>query len=150
MSETPRYVLEAVRAFIEEDRREPLINQFHNGIPLHSYPESRELLEKMMRSEAIRPHGRPSVDSDPVMRDRNIGIQIYVAQFVGAEIPLIANESTTPTACSVVGNWHGLTSNQVKAIWNKGKDSPLALFYMNFGRENAESVLEFFRQSSEV
>ena len=38
---TPRYVKGAVRAFIEEDRREFLIQQFESGIPLFEYPVIR-------------------------------------------------------------------------------------------------------------
>ena len=149
MSETPNYVLGAVRAFIDEDKREPLLLMFRNGIPLHTYPESRELIEKLLLSKAIRKRGEKL--SDPAMQARNISIQIAVAQLDGAGLGVISKgENSKPTACSVVSDWYGvtpegkkiITPEGVEKIWNKVKDSEWVESHKQFGRENSEQLLD--------
>jgi len=149
VSETPRYVLGAVRAFIIENKREYLINQFQNGIPLHCYPESRDLVEKLLRGEALRGRGQKVVSRE--IEHRDFSIQITVAQLLGAGLPLIANgESEKPTACSLVAKVHSLTANQVRGIYEKGKKNPYIVSQVQFGREYAETILYGYQITGEI
>ena len=145
MSETPSYVMEAVRQLFEEKKPARLIEMFCNGLPLHTYPESRELIEKLLREEKLRGRGHKPANYAPAKQARDISIQIAVAQLVGALGPVIhKGEATldTPTACKVVAKWHGLSQEGVEKIWNKVKDSEWVESHKQFGRENAEQFLD--------
>ena len=66
MNKTPNYVLAAVKQYKEEDCKEGLINQFENGIPLHSYPESRELIIRLLEGKKPRAKGESKVNVDNI------------------------------------------------------------------------------------
>lgn len=151
MSQTPDYVLAAVDAFVKEDHRFPLVNMFENGIPLHTYPESRDLIVKLMRGDAIRPKGRRSSADNPVVCARDTAILHHVAQLHGAGLALISNgEGQAPSACGIVARFHGLTPNQIKAIWNKGKGRPDVVAYLEFGRTYAAGVMDCLRIAGDI
>ena len=143
MSETPRYVLEAVRAFIEEDRREPILQLFGNGIPLYSYPESRDLIEKVMRGDSLRKRGQKV--TNPHTQSRDISIQTEVAQLAGAGLGLISKGGESKaTACSVVARRHGLTPEAVDKIYKKA-DRAVVKAAKAFGEKFSGQLLELYK-----
>lgn len=49
---------QAVDTFIVSGDPARLLELFNKGFPLHKYPESRELIEKILQGDSLRPFGR--------------------------------------------------------------------------------------------
>lgn len=60
MSQTPNFVIYAVDQLIKYHNPKPLMHYFENGVPLWQYPESRDLILKLIQQKEIRPEGGAS------------------------------------------------------------------------------------------
>ncbi len=157
MSDTPNYVLRAVEAYMEGDSRF-LVNQFENGVPLYSYPESREIIVNLLRGQSNRRQGRPPLTRRK--KDFYHRLLMRVAELHGAGLGLISKGNATrkPTACGVVSEdlrrdaeiygldpkKYGLSAEYIyEKIWKPNKDSAEVQFQLKLGSEHRESILKY-------
>jgi len=141
--ETPNYVKEAVLQYIEEKRSYYLIEMFTNGIPLHSYPESRNIIIKLLNGESVRKRGRQPLSRKD--KDRNYRILTHVSQLVGAGLSSVNNypDNAAETACKKVGEIYGLTGKYIyDNIWKPAEGSDTVKLNMEIGKNN-KWILEF-------
>lgn len=60
MNNTPRFVIYAVDQLVKYHNPKPLMHYFESGVPLWQYPESKELILKLIQQKEIRPEGGAS------------------------------------------------------------------------------------------
>ena len=123
---TPRYVKGAVRAFIEEDRREFLIEQFKNGVPLFEYPESRELIVDALKHKKFSPRGKGHSLREPEKENLEIGAVLEWATLKGAGFPRYgdSNKADVIYGYEIVQENFGFTLYQLKKYWKKYHAKP--------------------------
>tara|TARA_B110000240_G_C13332588_1_gene381927 strand:- start:344 stop:811 length:468 start_codon:yes stop_codon:yes gene_type:complete len=121
---TPEYVKGAVLLFIEQDRREPLIQQFKNGIPLFKYPESRELIVKALTQ--VSPRGRGQNKKDLGKEDLEIGAIMLWATLEGAGFPRYGDSTSALVVYGyeIVEKAWGFSLKQLKSYWKKHNADP--------------------------
>ena len=121
---TPEYVKSAVLAFKEEDRREFLIQQFENGIPLFKYPESRELIVKALTY--VSPRGRGQKKRDFKKEEIEIGAIMLWATLEGAGFPRYGDSTNAGVVYGyeIVKKDLGFSLRQLKSYWKKHSADP--------------------------
>lgn len=147
---TPNYVKEAVLAYMENGNSDPLATMFEHGIPLHEYPESREIVSNCIRGIRNRKPGRQPLTREE--KSKQESILYFVAQLHGAGFSLInsgeRSDGTTSknTACEIVARFYGYKSGKYiyDSIWKPAKDSEIVKFHMEIGANNKE-LFERFR-----
>ena len=138
--ETPAYVLGAVRALVERGESRYLEEQFKNGIQLHQYPESRELVLTLLRGE--KPRSRGGQHKTESERIRDFSIALRVAEYKEMGFAVINNGlSDKPDACSIVGEIYGMSGSHVRGCWNKYKDDPYVIQAMDIVKKDPRSFL---------
>ena len=141
---TPEYVKGAVLVFIEQDRREPLIQQFKNGIPLFKYPESRELIIKALTQAS--PRGRGQKKKDLQKENLEISAIMLWATLEGAGLPRYGDSSNASVVYGyeIVGKDYGFSLRQLKSYWKKHSPDPIIKAQIDrqaaFGKNNRTSV----------
>jgi len=116
----------AVRAFIEEDRREFLIEQFKNGVPLFEYPESRELIVDALKHKKFSPRGKGHSLREPEKENLEIGAVLEWATLKGAGFPRYgdSNKADVIYGYEIVQENFGFTLYQLKKYWKKYHAKP--------------------------
>lgn len=134
---TPNYVKEAVLAYLERGVKEPLAQMFENGIPLHTYPESRKIITQLIRGESVRRKGRPPLSRDD--KSRQYSALVMVAQLHGAGLAVYSggNESKE-TACDIAARALELKSAKhvYDEIWTPNKDREDVKMHIEIGKNN--------------
>jgi len=149
---TPNYVKEAVIAYIERDDIEPLAQMFENGIPLHIYPESKQIIANRIRGKANKKQGRQPQTRD--QKDKHHQVRMFVAQLHGAGLGIHTNEPHEKlTACDIASKIYGNDAQHIyEKIWNPSKSSTkkekeeiqaLKEQHIDIGRKN-KSILDLF------
>lgn len=144
MTETPRFVLYAVKAYIKEGKKQALCNLFKHGIKLHEYPESRELMINLINQKPIRKRGEKLADID--QEDIVYGAVIYCAQLYGAGLPLFGEPSKSnpnkPYASELAAKDAGLNHEHFyKKIWKKYCNQPEVQQNIALGKRLGLSVV---------
>ena len=149
---TPNYVKEAVLAYMERNNIEPLAQMFENGIPLHLYQESCEIIAKRIRGESIKKRGKQPLTRDQLAKQDEA--LMFVAQLHGAGFGIYTEdssrktESTTPikpSACDIAAKKTGLTASHIYiSIWKPRQDSDLVKVHMEIGAANKTSFFNLF------
>ena len=141
---TPEYVKGAVLLFIEQDRREFLIEQFKNGIPLFEYPESRELIVKALTQ--VSPRGRGQKKKDLGKEDLEIGAIMLWATLEGAGFPRYGDSTSALVVYGyeIVEKEWGFSLRQLKSYWKKHSPDPIIKAQIDrqaaFGKNNRKAV----------
>ena len=140
MTDTPNYVMEAVKAY-EEGNSRFLVEMFENGVPLYQYPESKQIIVNLLQGKSNRRQGRPPLTRQ--QKDYQHRILMRVAELYGAGLGLISNgnETNTPTACGVAASIYGLSADYIyRKIWKPNKDNADVSFQISLGAANKESI----------
>lgn len=147
---TPRYVKGAVRAFIEEDRREFLIQQFENGIPLFEYPESRKLIVDALKHKKFSPRGKGHSLREPEKESLEIGAVLEWAILEGAGFPRYgdSNKADVIYGYEIVQKRFDFTLYQLKKYWGKYHAKPEIKAqldrHIEFGKKFKESLRKHY------
>ena len=145
---TPRYVKEAVRVFVEEGRREFLIQQFENGIPLFEYPESRDLIIKALLR--VSPRSRGQKQKDVEKERKEVSAIMLWATLEGAGFPRYGDSPDTRVVYGyeIVGKNFGFSLRQLKSYWKKHSNAPSESAQierqLEFGKSNRASLRAFY------
>jgi hypothetical protein len=142
---TPNYVKEAVLAYLERGFKGPLAQMFENGIPLHTYPESRKIVAQLIRGEPVKPKGRPTLSRGE--KARRYSVLVMVAQLHGAGLGVYSGGATKTkeTACDIVARCYGFKSGKhvYDEIWTPKKDSEDVKMHIEIGRNNPQFLTLF-------
>jgi hypothetical protein len=126
MNKTPNYVLAAVKQYKEEDCKEGLINQFGNGIPLHSYPESRELIIRLLEGKKPRAKGESKVNKQEKLREWSAACS--VAALSGAGL-------TITEAQLRIREINHYSESKMERLWKEHKDCSVAKNNYEMGKQ---------------
>jgi hypothetical protein len=126
MNKTPNYVLAAVKQYKEEDCKEGLINQFENGIPLHSYQESRELIIRLLEGKKPRAKGESKVNKQEKLREWSAACS--VAALSGAGL-------TITEATQRMAEMNHYSESKMKRLWAAHKDCSVAKNNYKMGKQ---------------
>jgi hypothetical protein len=151
MTTTPDYVLGAVRRYRNEGKTEFLTNLFENGIPLHKYPESRELMLDLINGRAIRKRGEKLLN--PQREHITFTAVLWCAQLHGAGLPLYGDSSKIgkPYASEIAANLIGKNHEHFYArIWKKHCEEKEVLENIEFGKNNAPGILAALKVLSDT
>jgi len=142
---TPDYVNEAILAYLERGLKEPLAQMFENGIPLHTYPESRKIIGKLIRGQSVKSKGRPPLSRDK--KARRHSVLVMVAQLHGAGLGVYSGGATNTkeTACDIAARHYGFKSAKhvYDEIWAPNKDSEDVKIHIEIGRNNPQFLTLF-------
>ena len=142
---TPNYVIEAVLAYLERGLKEPLAQMFENGIPLHTYPESRDIVARLIRGKPVKSKGRPPLSRDK--KARRHSVLVMVAQLHGAGLGVYSGGATNTkeTACDIAARHYGFKSGKhvYDEIWTPDKDSENVKMHIEIGRNNPQFLTLF-------
>ena len=142
---TPDYVNEAILAYLERGLKEPLAQMFENGIPLHTYPESRKIIGKLIRGQSVKSKGRPPLSRDK--KARRHSVLVMVAQLHGAGLGVYSGGATNTkeTACHIAARHFGFKSAKhvYDEIWAPNKDSEDVKIHIEIGRNNPQFLTLF-------
>ena len=133
---TPNFVKTAIKFYIEKQDSQPLINLFTNGIRLHTYPESSELIIKILQGKSVRNAGNQKLTSDEkATHEQAI---VFMAQIHGAGLPAYGDKKKT--ACRVAAERYGMKHGTLLKMWKdrKSKGDELITFHIEIGRKNKE------------
>jgi hypothetical protein len=126
MNKTPNYVLAAVKQYKEEDCKEGLINQFENGIPLHSYQESRELIIRLLEGKKPRAKGESKVNKQEKLREWSAACS--VAALSGAGL-------TITEAQLRIREINHYSESKMERLWKEHKDCSVAKNNYEMGKQ---------------
>lgn len=132
---TPNYVITAINFYIKQKDSKPLIELFTKGIPLHTYPESRALIVKLLQGKKVRNVGRQKLTLDK--KDIHEQAIVFMAQIHGAGLPEYGGEKT---ACRVAAERYGMKHSTLLKMWKgrKKKGDELITHNIETGKQNPE------------
>ena len=126
MNKTPNYVLAAVKQYKEEDCKEGLINQFENGIPLHSYPESRELIIRLLEGKKPRAKGESKVNKQEKLREWSAACSVAALSAAGL---------TITEAQLRIREINHYSESKMERLWKEHKDCSVAKNNYEMGKQ---------------
>jgi hypothetical protein len=132
----------AVHRYLEKGQGDGLAQMFANGIPLHDYPESREIIINLLTGKANRKRGRPK--RSQAVEAQHYAILLRVAELHGAGLGLFSGSdmSDKPTACSIASKIYGLDAEYIyKHIWKPNKDREDVKHQEKIGADNRDGIL---------
>ena len=152
---TPRYVKEAVLAYMERGDSKPLLQMYEFGIPVLEYPESMELVEKLIKGDRGRKRGgQPRKRDDFAKEDTILRL---IAQLHGAGLGVFTdikvNKDGKPykkTACDVVAEIYGRNAKDLfNRIWKPNEYCEETQRHIDIGkdmRKKDKHFLDLFKK----
>ncbi|MBT3844236.1 MAG: hypothetical protein HN661_12180 [Gammaproteobacteria bacterium] len=148
---TPNFIHSAIADYMEGNPK-TLIQMFNDGVPLQNYPETQELITKLLQDIPVRPAGAPPTRRTEEQRHVILAL---VAQLKGAGLGLINSgekkdgSKSKLTACGIAGKVYELSGSQVyQSVWLKMKDSDEAKRYLEIGKSLGDDLIEIYKDYS--
>jgi hypothetical protein len=141
---TPSYIKTAVNAYYEKGDRSHLRRMFEQGIPLHCYSESRDLISKLIEGEKPR---KKSLLNSASEIEKRFYIAMFVAELKGAGFALTANgiKPDQLTAIDIASLIYNMDESTVrKTCWYPLKNDPRIKEQKRIGKQNEKLVRELF------
>lgn len=138
MNSTPKFVIYAVDQLIKYHDPTPLMHYFESGVPLWQYPESRDLILKLIQQKEIRPEGGGS-HAKQEDRDHKLWVALQmVAETQGRGRPVFSNDKAN--LCQIAARMMGFESARYffDEYWKKYKDHEQVKRFAEVGRLTAE------------
>jgi hypothetical protein len=142
---TPNYIKTAVNAYYEKGDWSYICRMFEQGIPLHCYQESRDLISKLIQGEKPRQKGRQPASASKL--ENRLFIAFFVAQLHGAGFPLTANGNKTNllTAIQIASHVYNMKESSVrKSCWYPLENDERIKEQIKMGEQNKDSIRELW------